>query len=178
MSRYLKYYSKYSYPVSIEPWHGKRNYWVVSFKEPDRWEPPEPGEYYTLLLTPNLRLMDWDGQFAGQISEREFKLLATEYDKRLESVKKAQEVSEQSPPKKADKVAYVFTKSEINRDALEQDTHWFDKAGKEYRISEMDPYHAMNAAKKLKTYFGLSCLKTPLFIALTKRSGYKRGKKD
>lgn len=66
-------------------------------------------------------------------------------------------------------MAYEFTKDFINPEALRQSTHWFDRQGNEYLITEMSPYHARGALNKLWGAFGEKAVYTALYRALQRQ---------
>lgn len=69
-----------------------------------------------------------------------------------------------------DETPYTFIKDYINDDALNQSTWWYNRHGTQYRISDMNRYHAENALKKLWGAFGEECFKTPLWRALARKA--------
>lgn len=105
-------------------------------------------------LTPKLRLMDGN-KLVGQLKKADFE--------RLDAQRHRNSVTE-APPS-----GYTFTSNQINRDALKQDTMWYDRKAKEYKIVEMSKWHAYHSAKKLRKQFGTACLNTPLHKALIKQ---------
>lgn len=66
--------------------------------------------------------------------------------------------------------AYEFVEGEINKDALEQDVHWFDRTGQLYLITNMTRRHCHGAMKKLFNRFGGRVATTPLFKALQEQA--------
>lgn len=67
--------------------------------------------------------------------------------------------------------AYTFEKKRINDEALKQNTTWFDRRGREYKITEMSPFHAKGALTKLFEVFGVGAVTSPLWHALVKQAG-------
>lgn len=64
---------------------------------------------------------------------------------------------------------YTFS-NELPLEALQQDTHWYDRKGQLYEIASMNGYHARQAAKKLGRIYGLRGRISPLYRALLKRA--------
>lgn len=69
---------------------------------------------------------------------------------------------------------YTFDTVGIPAEALIQSTFWYDRKGTQYRIKEMDPFHARGAFKKLQNTYGVGGAKSALGVALYKRGGEPR----
>lgn len=67
--------------------------------------------------------------------------------------------------------AYTFRSKVIPPEAWDQTETWYNRAGEEYRIQDMNKMYAMNVCSYLIDKYGIRVTATPVFQAILQRAG-------